>query len=81
MATPPRAPEQANKVVVAFMDGRRLKGYVYDFSALKDSFNVLPADKPLQEHGIKVLLSDLKADGKVSCRGKGPGARWRYLGK
>jgi len=61
MATPPRAPEQANKVVVAFMDGRRLKGYVFDFSALKDTFNVLPADKPLQEHGIKVLLSDLKA--------------------
>ena len=61
MATTPRAPEQANKVVVAFLDGRRLKGYVYDFSALKDSFNVLPADKPLQEHGVKVLMQDLKA--------------------
>jgi hypothetical protein len=61
MATPPRTPEQANKVVVAFVDGRRLKGYVYDFSALKDCFNVLPADKPLQEHGVKVLMQDLKA--------------------
>jgi len=61
MATTPRVPEQANKVVVAFLDGRRLKGYVYDFSALKDSFNVLPADKPLQEHGVKVLMQDLKA--------------------
>ena len=29
---------------------------------------------------IRSLLSDLKADGKVSCQGKGPGARWRYLG-
>jgi hypothetical protein len=61
MATPPRAPEQANKVVVAFVDGRRLKGYVYDFSAVKDSFNVLPAEKTLREHGIKVQMKDLKA--------------------
>ena len=61
MATPPRAPEQANKVVVAFADGRRLKGYVYDFSALRDSFNVFPADKRLHEHGTKVLMQDLKA--------------------
>ena len=29
---------------------------------------------------IRSLLSDLKADGKVACQGKGPGARWRYLG-
>ena len=61
MATSPSVPDKANKVVVAFVDGRRLKGYVYDFSALKDCFNVLPADKPLQEHGVKVLMRDLKA--------------------
>jgi len=61
MATPPRAPEEANKVVVAFVDGRRFKGYVYDFSALRDSFNVLPADKRPHEHGVKVLMQDLKA--------------------
>jgi Fic family protein len=29
---------------------------------------------------IRTLLSDLKAAGEVSCQGKGPGARWRYLG-
>ncbi len=29
---------------------------------------------------IRTLLSDLKAKGEVSCRGKGPAARWRYLG-
>ena len=28
---------------------------------------------------IRSLLSDLKAEGKVSCQGKGPGARWRQL--
>lgn len=29
---------------------------------------------------IRTLLTDLKAEGEVSCRGKGPAARWRYLG-
>ncbi|MGO9586110.1 MAG: Fic family protein [Limisphaerales bacterium] len=29
---------------------------------------------------IRFLLSDLKTSGEVSCRGKGPAARWRYLG-
>jgi len=29
---------------------------------------------------IRSLLSDLKASGKVSCQGKGPGARWRSVG-
>jgi Fic family protein len=29
---------------------------------------------------IKSLLADLKAAGKVACNGKGPAARWRYLG-
>ena len=28
---------------------------------------------------IRSLLSDLKAAGEVSCQGKGPAARWRYL--
>lgn len=28
---------------------------------------------------IRALLSDWKAEGKVSCQGKGPGARWRCL--
>lgn len=61
MATPPRAPGQANRVVVAFLDGRRQSGYVYDFSALKDSFNLLPAEKTLEGHGIKVQMMELKA--------------------
>ncbi len=29
---------------------------------------------------IRSLLTDLKAAGEVSCRGKGPAARWRHLG-
>ena len=29
---------------------------------------------------IRTLLTDLKAAGEASCRGKGPAARWQYLG-
>lgn len=29
---------------------------------------------------IRSLLSDLKAAGEASCRGKGPAARWQYFG-
>lgn len=29
---------------------------------------------------IRSLLTDLKASGDASCRGKGPAARWQYLG-
>jgi hypothetical protein len=61
MGTPPKTPDQANKVVAAFLDGRRRKGYIYDFSPLKDAFNLLPAEKTLEEHGIKVAMKELKA--------------------
>ncbi len=30
-----------NKVVVAFLDDRRLRGCVYDFSPLKDTFRLV----------------------------------------
>jgi Fic family protein len=30
---------------------------------------------------IRVILARLKKEGQVSCRGKGPAARWRYEGK
>jgi Fic family protein len=29
---------------------------------------------------IRRIFADLKAKGEVKCRGKGPAARWRYLG-
>lgn len=29
---------------------------------------------------IRSLLTDLKAAGEVSCQGRGPAARWRYMG-
>lgn len=50
-----------NRAVVAFLDGRRLKGYLFNFSALKESFRLFP-DGPLgQQSGNDVLMKDLKA--------------------
>jgi len=53
--------DQANKVVVAFLDGRRLKGYIHNFSALKSSFTLFLRDSPPGQEGIKVEMEDLKA--------------------
>jgi hypothetical protein len=30
---------------------------------------------------IRVILAGLKKEGKATCRGKGPAARWRCLGQ
>lgn len=49
------------KVVVALMKGPRLRGYVYNFSALRDSFHLLPPENPLQQRGTEVALKDVKA--------------------
>ena len=61
MGEPALTSPQLNKVVVAFLNGTRLKGYAYDFSAVKDTFNLRPQDEPLQGLGTKVEMKDLKA--------------------
>jgi hypothetical protein len=61
MATPPKTQDQARKVVVALLDGRRLKGYTFDFSPLKDVFKLLPVERTHQEPATNVLMKDLKA--------------------
>jgi hypothetical protein len=61
MATSPGAMGQGNKVVVAYLDGRRLKGYIFDFSAAKDHFRLLPEEAPLKHQGSEVLFHELKA--------------------
>jgi hypothetical protein len=53
--------EKANKVVVAFLDGRRLKGHVYDFSALKDHCRLFPEGDTSQSQGVDLAFRDLKA--------------------
>jgi hypothetical protein len=61
MATPPRNSAKLIKVVVAYLDGRRVRGHVLDFSPLKPSFRLFPEENPLQNRGDEVSLKDLKA--------------------
>jgi hypothetical protein len=50
-----------NKVVVAYLDGRRLRGCVYDFSPLKDVFRLVAESDLAQQKGAEIDLKDLKA--------------------
>src|SRR5919204_1883330 len=61
MATPPNHPDSRNKAVVAFLDGRRLKGYIYNFSTQKDRFRLFSEQDALQGEGTDVEMKDLKA--------------------
>jgi 6-phosphogluconate dehydrogenase (decarboxylating) len=61
MEMPDRTLDRQNKVVIAFLNGERMKGCVYDFSPLKESFNLVPQEDTLQGQGIKVEMKDLKA--------------------
>jgi hypothetical protein len=51
----------ANKVVVACLDGRRLKGKIYDFSALKDQCRLFPEAASPEHRGTDLAFKDLKA--------------------
>ena len=50
-----------NKAVIGFLDGRRVRGHVFDFSPLKDRFHLAPQNDPLQGKRTEVLFQDLKA--------------------
>lgn len=61
MVSPPISADKMNRAVVAFLDGRRLKGYVFNFSALKESFRLFPNEADRQQSGSDVFMKDLKA--------------------
>jgi len=61
MATLTTPDVMLNKVVVAYLDGRRSRGCVYDFSPLKDTFRLASESGLLQQKGSQVALKDLKA--------------------
>ncbi len=61
MASPPVSADKMNRAVVAFLDGRRLKGYLFNFSALKESFRLFPNEPAQQQSGSDILVKDLKA--------------------
>jgi len=43
------------------LDGRRLKGFVYNFSALKDSCDLFYQENSSKDEAVHVPLKDLKA--------------------
>jgi hypothetical protein len=57
----PLRPNNPNRVVVACLDGRRLKGHVYNFSMVKESFSVFPEEDSAEHDGVEVLLNGIKA--------------------
>ncbi len=61
MAGTPNLRTQANKVVVAFLDGRRVRGYVYNFSAVRDAFSVFPQENSRKQDAVEIKMNDLKA--------------------
>ncbi len=61
MGAPLNPATQANKVVVAFLDGRRVKGYVYNFSTIRDDFSVFPPENSPKQDALEVQMKDLKA--------------------
>jgi Family of unknown function (DUF6982) len=61
MPFPPVSNDKMNRVVVAFLDGRRLKGYLFNFSALKESFRLFPSEPEEEKSGSDVYMKDLKA--------------------
>jgi hypothetical protein len=53
--------DKMNRAVVAFADGRRLKGCLLNFSPLKESFKFTPNETAQQKAPTDIRLSDLKA--------------------
>jgi uncharacterized protein DUF6982 len=61
MATNVLTPAAVNKVVVAFLDGRRQRGCSYDFSPLKETFRVSVENDAMQAKSAEVSMKALKA--------------------
>jgi hypothetical protein len=59
-AMPPQTIHE-NKVVVACLDGQRLKGYIANFLPTRDSFRLFPAENSPLDAGKDIRLSALKA--------------------
>jgi len=68
-------PNRALKIVVAMLDGGRLKGSSLNFSALKDWFDLVPEKNPHQQRGTRVELKDVKAVFFVKDFSGNPGHR------
>ena len=61
MATPPVGKPAPPLVVIAFLDGRRPRGYVFDFSPMRDKCKLFPSATAKAEEGEEIDLRKLKA--------------------
>jgi uncharacterized protein DUF6982 len=61
MGIPATAAVKPPKVVIAYMDGRRTQGYVFDFSPLRDSCRLFPSQTAQAGQGEVVEMRSLKA--------------------
>jgi hypothetical protein len=61
MATTPKIPAGTNQAVVAFLDGRRLKGFIYNFSPLNQTFSLFSEGASPNSRGTVVTFKELKA--------------------
>jgi len=52
---------QSNRVVVALVEGRRVKGFVYNFSPLRGTFSVFPTESAPKADANDIRLKDVKA--------------------
>ena len=50
-----------NRAVVAYLDGRRLKGFLFNFSALRETFRLFLDEAARHDSGTDVQIKDLKA--------------------
>lgn len=78
MATALQHPDRLNKVVVAYNDGRRLKGHAYNFSAASIHFQLFPEDDSACHAGMVVKFNDLKAIFFVKDFAGNPGYKDRH---
>ncbi len=61
VAASPHYVREPSKLVVACLDGRRLKGFVFNFSPLRETFRLFPEANSPPEAGVEVELAQLKA--------------------
>ncbi len=61
MAASAHGAREPSKLVVACLDGRRLKGYVFNFSPRRERFRLFPDGNSPPDAGQDVELADLKA--------------------
>lgn len=58
MSTAAKTPDQGQRVVLAFADGRRLKGHTYNFSAVRDDLTLFLKDG---NEKVETTMRELKA--------------------